>query len=52
MEPNFGLNVPTSCAGVPAEILDPKNTWADPTAYDEAAKKLATLFTDNEAKFD
>ncbi|MCP4038895.1 MAG: phosphoenolpyruvate carboxykinase (ATP) [bacterium] len=52
LDPNFGLNVPTSCAGVPAEILDPKNTWVDPTAYDEAAKKLAKLFSDNEAKFD
>jgi len=52
VDPNFGLNVPTACAGVPAEILDPKNTWADGKAYDEAARKLSQLFADNEATFD
>lgn len=50
-DPFFGLSIPTSCTGVPAEILDPKNTWADPSAYDEAAQKLAQLFADNEAEF-
>jgi phosphoenolpyruvate carboxykinase (ATP) len=52
VDPFFGLSIPTACPGVPAEILNPKNTWSDPSAYDDAAKKLAQLFADNEAKFD
>ena len=50
-DPFFGLSVPTTCANVPIEILNPKNTWADSAAYDEAARKLAQLFSNNEAKF-
>jgi phosphoenolpyruvate carboxykinase (ATP) len=51
-DPFFGLNIPAQCEGVPADILNPKNTWTDASAYDTAAKKLAQLFADNEAKFD
>jgi phosphoenolpyruvate carboxykinase (ATP) len=25
----FGLQIPTSCPGVPTEILQPKNTWSN-----------------------
>ena len=50
-DPFFGLSIPTSCRNVPVEILNPKNTWADAAAYDDAANKLAQLFADNEAKF-
>ena len=32
--PVFGLQMPTSCPGVPSEVLDPRNTWRDPVAYD------------------
>ncbi len=46
-DPFFGLAVPTSCPGVPSEILIPKNTWADKTAYDHTARKLAHLFSAN-----
>ena len=47
----FGLAVPTSCPNVPAKILIPKNTWANPGAYDEQAQKLAELFTNNFEQF-
>ncbi len=50
-DPIFGVLVPTSCPGVPADILWPKNTWPNPSAYDEAARKLARLFRDNFERF-
>jgi phosphoenolpyruvate carboxykinase (ATP) len=50
-DPVFGIHVPVSCLGVPAEVLWPKNTWPDPNAYDEAARNLAKRFQDNFAKF-
>jgi phosphoenolpyruvate carboxykinase (ATP) len=43
----FGLSFPKSCEGVPAEIMDPRNGWADKTAYDEKAKNLAEQFINN-----
>lgn len=49
--PVFGLNMPTSCPNVPDEILDPKQTWADSNAYDEAAMTLAGKFEKNFSKF-
>ena len=43
----FGVEVPTRCPGVPDEVLNPKDTWADGDAYDATAAKLAKLFADN-----
>ncbi len=45
--PIFGVSVPEAVEGVPSEILDPKRTWSDPAAYDEAASKLAGMFREN-----
>ncbi|MHC4956858.1 MAG: phosphoenolpyruvate carboxykinase [Planctomycetota bacterium] len=50
-DPIFGLNIPASCPGVPAEILIPNRTWSDQAGYDTAAKKLAGLFKDNFGKY-
>jgi phosphoenolpyruvate carboxykinase (ATP) len=47
VDPVFGFEVPTSCNGVPSEILQPKQTWADKGAFDETATKLAHLFHEN-----
>jgi len=40
----FHLWVPRSCPGVPAEILNPKNTWADKGGYARRATELAAEF--------
>lgn len=45
--PVFGLKMPKSCPGVPAEILNPRNTWTDKAAYDAAAEKLRAMFQKN-----
>ena len=46
-DPVFGVQVPTACANVPSEILNPRNTWEDKNAFDTTANKLATLFANN-----
>lgn len=43
----LGLKIPVSCPGVPDEILNPRNTWSDPEAYDAAATKLRDMFRKN-----
>jgi len=44
-DPVFHLRVPRSCPGVSdPRILQPRNTWADPAAYDARARKLAAEF--------
>ncbi|HCF64618.1 MAG TPA: phosphoenolpyruvate carboxykinase (ATP), partial [Chitinophagaceae bacterium] len=49
--PVFGMMMPKECPGVPAEVLNPRNTWADATAYDAKAKELAGLFIKNFEKY-
>ncbi len=50
-EPAFGLQIPVSCSGVPTEVLNPRNAWADKAAYDETAIELAARFEANFAQF-
>ncbi|WP_288402312.1 phosphoenolpyruvate carboxykinase (ATP) [uncultured Deinococcus sp.] len=51
-EPFFGLEIPTEVPGVPTEILNPRQAWADREAYDETARKLARMFRENFVRFE
>jgi phosphoenolpyruvate carboxykinase (ATP) len=51
VDPVFGLHVPASCPDVPSEVLQPRNTWRDPHAYDAKAQHLAGLFKQNFEQF-
>ncbi|MCB1637510.1 MAG: phosphoenolpyruvate carboxykinase [Thiothrix sp.] len=51
LDPIFGLHVPVSCPEVPAEILDPANTWTDRAAYQQKAEQLAQAFHANFARY-
>lgn len=51
-EPAFGLSIPVACPGVPAEVLNPRNAWADKEAYDRTAADLAARFEENFRQFD
>ena len=46
-DPVFGVFVPTSCPGVPSEILQPRSTWRNPNEYDTKARQLTALFQKN-----
>ena len=46
----FNVDYPTSCPGVPSEMLDARGMWADKDAYDAQANKLAKMFEDNFSK--
>ncbi|MCD7755349.1 MAG: phosphoenolpyruvate carboxykinase (ATP) [Firmicutes bacterium] len=49
--PYFNLEVPTALPGVDTNILDPRNTYADPTEWDGKAKDLASRFIKNFVKY-
>ncbi len=50
--PIFNVDVPTSCPGVPPEVLDPRTTWQDQGGYDSQARKLAQMFIENFKAFE
>ncbi len=47
----FGFEIPSSCEGVPSEILNPKTTWKDEAEFEAVADKLALMFQDNFKQF-
>src|SRR5699024_1254111 len=51
MDDVFGFNLPTHVAGVPDEVLMPRQTWSDKEAYDQAARNLAKEIRENFENF-
>ena len=51
-EPFFGLSIPAQVPGIPDNVLDPRQTWADPAEYDKMAAHLVARFEENFASFE
>ncbi|MBQ6812947.1 MAG: phosphoenolpyruvate carboxykinase (ATP) [Agathobacter sp.] len=50
--PYFNFEVPTELEGVDTGILDPRDTYADASQWEEKAKDLASRFIKNFAKYE
>jgi len=50
-DPVFKLDFPTSCPGVPPEILNPASSWSDHAEFAETQAQLAALFQKNFEKY-
>ncbi len=50
--PYFNFEIPTELAGVDKNILDPRDTYADASVWEEKAKDLAGRFIKNFAKYE
>ena len=50
--PHFNFEVPTALPGVDPAILDPRDTYADASQWEEKAKDLAGRFVKNFAKYE
>jgi phosphoenolpyruvate carboxykinase (ATP) len=51
-DPVFGFEVPRSCTGVPADVLDPASSWPSKTQYMGKYRELAARFVENFRKFE
>jgi phosphoenolpyruvate carboxykinase (ATP) len=51
IDPNFGVTIPEHIPGVPSEILNPRQTWADTEAYDRQARLLIDKFKQSFSEF-
>ena len=47
----FNLSVPTSCVGVPSELLNPAKSWTGVADFKEEVTKLGGLFVENFKKY-
>lgn len=50
--PTFNFEIPTTCPGVPDEVLNPRNTWTVKADYDATAGDLAKKFVANFKKYE
>jgi len=51
-DPVFGFSVPTSCDDVPANILNPAESWPNKEAYMQKYRELAARFVENFKKYE
>lgn len=49
-DPVFGLGIPEYVPGVPCAFLNPRQTWDDPSAFDQTARQLLDLFANHRDK--
>jgi phosphoenolpyruvate carboxykinase (ATP) len=47
----FNLQVPTSCPGVPDELLNPAKSWTGTADFKDEVNKLGVLFNENFTKY-
>jgi len=52
VDPWFGFEVPQATEGVERQLLNPRVTWSEGSAYDAQARKLCGLFRKNFASFE
>ena len=50
-DPFFGLMIPKAVPGIPANVLNPRESWGDKAAYDRQARHLVSLFEGNFESF-
>ena len=50
--PFFNFEIPTELPGVDPKILDPRDTYAEVSQWEEKAKDLAQRFVKNFAKYE
>ena len=51
-DPVFGFEIPSSCEGVPADVLLPAKSWGNQDDYQKKYRQLASRFIDNFKKFE
>ena len=51
VDPVWRFRVPVACPGVPDAPLRPRETWADPDAFDAATRRVAIDFAENFRQF-
>lgn len=51
-DPLLGLEIPNEVPGVPAHVLNPRQTWNNPAEYDASARALAKRFAENFKKYE
>ena len=50
--PTFGFEMPQEISGIPANLLDPRESWPNKAEYDTQAQNLADRFELNYKKFE